>query len=646
MLPHQLPASRRRAPGTPLAKLVCGDFANFRRAPYFVDSRKAENVFRQAFLLTFFVLLAASGSHAQTTAELQHHSAKRANTSDTWPQQAVRGAHAMVVTDEALGSQAGVTILKQGGNAVDAAVAVAFALAVVEPAAGNIGGGGFMLVRLADGKTNFFDYREVAPANATRDMYIQNGKLVPDASTLGYRSVAVPGTVAGLELALKTHGTMKLAQVMAPAIHLAKNGFAITEKLVREFDDEKPGLEKFSVSKRLFLTNSQNKNHPYKVGDIFRQPELAATLERIAKNGAADFYRGETARMLVADMQSNGGIITADDLTNYQPKIREVLRAHYQIEGHRWDVLTSPPPSSGGVAIIEALNILRQTQLKGWDDLQSVRMVLEAMRRVFADRAAYLADPDYSDVPVAGLISDCYGQELFATIDPQHASSSKEIKAGIPHVCGISAGQSVAPNTGVSLGEGPHTTHFSVVDSAENAVASTYTLNDSYGSHVTSSAGFLLNDEMDDFTTQPGVPNALFGLMQSDANAIAPNHRPLSSMTPTMLLRDGKLSFVTGSPGGPAIISATLLTVIDWMRLGMDAQAAINAPRFHHQWLPDEVVLEKEFSPAFEQALNANGYSTKRKGHIGLVNAIGIDAQNGDRLGAADPRDHGSAVGY
>jgi gamma-glutamyltranspeptidase/glutathione hydrolase len=298
------------------------------------------------------------------------------------------------------------------------------------------------------------------------------------------------------------------------------------------------------------------------------------------------------------------------------------------------------------VAIIEALNILKQTQLKGWDDLPSVRMVLEAMRRVFADRAAYLADPDYSDVPVAGLISECYGKELFATIDPQHASSSKEIKAGTPHVCGISAGQSIAPNTVVSLGEGPHTTHFSVVDAAGNAVASTYTLNDSYGSHATSSAGFLLNDEMDDFTTQPGVPNALFGLIQSDANAIAPGHRPLSSMTPTMLLCDGKLSFVTGSPGGPTIISATLLSVINWMRLGMNAQAAINAPRFHHQWLPDEVVMEKEFSPAFEQALNASGYATKRKGHIGLVNAIGIDAQSDDRLGAADPRDLGSAMGY
>jgi len=646
MPPHPLPASRHRAPGISHAKSARANSGIARRrATQFVPAKKAKSAFFRSFLLTFFLSLPAC-QYAQTAAELQHHSAKNSNTSDPWPRQAVRGSHAMVATDEVLGSQAGVTILKQGGNAVDAAVAVAFALAVVEPAAGNLGGGGFMLVRLVDGKTNFFDYREVAPAKATRDMYIQDGKLIPDASTLGYHSVAVPGTVAGLELALKTHGTMKLAQVMAPAIRLAKDGFPITEKLVREFDEEKSGLEKSSASKRIFLTNSQNQNQVYKVGDIFRQPELAATLERIAKNGTADFYRGETARMLVADMQKNGGIITAEDLANYRPKIREVLRAEYQIEGHRWDVLTSPPPSSGGVAIIEALNILRQTQLKGWDDLQSVRMVLETMRRVFADRAAYLADPDYSSVPVAGLISDCYGKELFATIDPQHASSSKEIKAGTPHVCGISAGQSTAPNTVVSLGEGPHTTHFSVVDAAGNAVASTYTLNDSYGSHATSSAGFLLNDEMDDFTTQPGVPNALFGLIQSDANAIAPGHRPLSSMTPTMLLRDGKLSFVTGSPGGPTIISATLLSVINWMRLGMDAQAAINAPRFHHQWLPDEVVMEKEFSPEFEKALNANGYATKRKGHIGLVNAIGIDAQNGDRLGAADPRDQGSAIGY
>jgi gamma-glutamyltranspeptidase / glutathione hydrolase len=624
-----------------LAKRIVSPLGAAHRLKYCMVSMSSK-LFRRYFFCALLLVLPAVGTHAQTASELQDYSAKHANASDTWPQQAVRGAHAMVATDESLGSQAGVEILKRGGNAIDAAVAVAFALAVVEPAAGNIGGGGFMLVRLANGKTNFFDYREVAPGKSTRDMYIRDRKLIPDASTLGYRSVAVPGTVAGLELVLKTHGTMKLADVIAPAIRLAKDGFPVTEKLIHEFDEEKSGLQQFLVSKRIFLNNGQM----HKLGDTFRQPELAATLQRIATNGAADFYRGETAHMFVADMQSNGGVISLEDLANYQPKIREVLHANYQIDGHRWDVLTSPPPSSGGVAIIEALNILQQTVLKGWDDPQSVHMVVEAMRRVFADRAAYLADPDYSNVPVAGLTAECYARELAASIDPQRASSSQQVKAGNPHVCGISAGHAPAPDTIISLGEGPHTTHFSVVDAAGNAAASTYTLNDSYGSHATSSAGFLLNDEMDDFTTQPGVPNALFGLIQSDANAIAPNHRPLSSMTPTILLRDGQLSFVTGSPGGPMIISATLLTVINWMRLGMEAQAAINAPRFHHQWLPDEISLEREFSPAFEQALNTRGYVTKRKGHIGLVNAIAIEPQTGNRLGAADPRDQGSAIGY
>jgi gamma-glutamyltranspeptidase/glutathione hydrolase len=312
---------------------------------------------------------------------------------------------------------------------------------------------------------------------------------------------------------------------------------------------------------------------------------------------------------------------------------------------HSWDVLTSPPPSSGGVAIIEALNMLQSTPLKGWDDVESVHMVAETMRRVFADRAAYLADPDYSHVPVAGLTSPCYAKERAATIDAQHATPSKDVKAGMPHECSAAAEADSAP-TAVSLNDGPHTTHFSVVDAAGNAVASTYTLNDSYGSHVTSPAGFLLNDEMDDFTTQPGVPNALFGLIQSEANAIAPGHRPLSSMTPTILLRDGNLSFVTGSPGGPTIISSTLLSVINWMWLGMEAQTAINAPRFHHQWMPDLILMEQSFPEAVEKALQAQGFTTKRRGHIGLVNAIGIDSKSGERLGAADPRDNGSAVGY
>ena len=560
----------------------------------------------------------------------------------TWPKQAVRGAHAMVVTDEQLGSQAGVAILQRGGNAIDAAVAVAFALAVVEPAAGNIGGGGFMLVRLADGRASFLDYREVAPASATRDMYIKDGKLDADASTLGPRSVAVPGTVAGLALALKTFGTMKLAEVMAPAIRLAEEGFPVSAKLARELGEEQKDLQRFAVSKRIFLRDGK----VFVQGEIFKQPELAATLRRISNNGADEFYRGETARTIANDMEKSGGTISLQDLANYQPKMRAVLRAKYERAGHRWEVLTSPPPSSGGVAIIEALNILLRFDLKNWDDLESVHVVAETMRRVFADRAAYLADPDYAKIPVDGLTASCYASERAATIDSKHASSSAGIKAGTPHICGINAQNGQAPNNVSGLSEGPHTTHFSVVDAAGDAVASTYTLNDSYGSHFTSAAGFLLNDEMDDFTTQPGVPNALFGLMQSDANAIVAGHRPLSSMTPTILLRDGKLSFVTGSPGGPQIISATLLTVINWMRLGMEAQAAINAPRFHHQWLPDELVMEKEFSPAMESGLNVMGHNTKRKGHIGLVNAIGIDADTGDRLGAADPRDDGSAIGY
>ena len=588
------------------------------------------------------LVLAALGTLISPAANAQT-SAKPAEISKPWPQQAVRGVHGMVATDETLGSQVGVDILKRGGNAVDAAVAVAFALAVVEPAAGNIGGGGFMLIRLADGKTTFFDYREVAPGKATRDMYIgRDGKLDEKAPVIGYKSVAVPGTVAGLELVLKNHGTMKLADVMAPAIRLAEEGFAVSAKLAHELEAERPELENFPASQRIFL----NGGKMWKEGDTLKQPELAATLKRIAKNSATEFYRGETARMLVDEMAKNGGLITLEDLANYKVKVREVLHAKYESGGHDWEVLTAPPPSSGGVAVIESLNMLEGVSLKGWNDPQSVHMVAETMRRIFADRAAYLADPDFSDVPVAGLTAPCYAKERASTIDPVNASSSAKVKAGDPRVCGNSSSNASVSQTIVSLGEGPHTTHFSVVDAAGNAVASTYTLNNSYGSHVTSSAGFLLNDEMDDFTTQPGVPNALYGLMQSDANAIAPGHRPLSSMTPTILLRDGKLSFVAGSPGGPTIISATLLSVINWMRLGMEPQAAINAPRFHHQWLPDQIVMEYAFPASLESALNAQGHRTKRRGHIGLVNAIGIDPQSGERLGAADPRDEGAAVGY
>src|SRR5258708_22985 len=371
----------------------------------------------------------------------------RTEAAKQWPREAVRGAKAMVATDEELGSKAGVEILKRGGNAVDAAVAVAFALAVVEPAAGNIGGGGFMLVRLADGRSTFLDYREVAPGAATRNMYIKpDGKLDGEASVIGYKSVAVPGTVAGLELALKTYGTMKLAEVMGPAIRLAENGFAVSEKLEREFQREKTDLGRFPGGRRIFL----NDGEMLKAGD------------------------------------------TLEDLAAYKPRVREVLRAKYESGGHEWEVVTSPPPSSGGVAIIEALNMLRDVPLKGWDDVESVHMVAETMRRVFADRAAYLADPDFANVPVAGLTASCYAKELAATIDPQHAASSKTVHAGAPHTCAASSSRT-APTT-VSFNDGPHTTHFSVVDAAGNAVASTYTLNDSYGSHGTSPPGVFLQE--------------------------------------------------------------------------------------------------------------------------------------------------------
>jgi gamma-glutamyltranspeptidase / glutathione hydrolase len=594
------------------------------------------SLFCALFLSTFYF---PHGALAQTAAEFRD----RPDIPREWPHEPVRSTHGMVATDEPLASQAGVEILKRGGNAVDAAVATAFALAVVEPAAGNIGGGGFMLVRLGGGQTTFFDYREMAPGKARPDMYLTpEGKLDPDASTIGWRSVAVPGTVAGLALALRTHGTMKLKDVMQPAIRYAEQGIPVTDKLVREFTEEGGNLQKFPMSTRVFL----NDGKMYRAGDTLRQPQLAATLKRIAKKGPQEFYHGRTAKMLAHDMAANGGLITLHDLANYQPKIRDVLHANYSINGHRWEVLSAPPPSSGGVAVIEALNMLQNVPLKGWGDPQSVHMVVEVMRRIFADRAAYLADPDFSSVPVSGLTDPCYAKELLATIDPSKASSSKEIHAGNPHVCNQGVSASAKPNTIVSLGEGPHTTHFSVVDAAGNAVASTTTLNDSYGSHVTSSAGFLLNDEMDDFTTQSGVPNALFGLIQSEANTIGPGKRPLSSMTPSIVVRDGQLSFVTGSPGGPTIISVTLLSIINWMRLDMDAQAAINAPRFHHQWLPDQVLMETLFSPEMEEQMKDRGYSVKRKGHIGLINAIGIDPKTRERCGAADPRDNGSAIGY
>jgi gamma-glutamyltranspeptidase/glutathione hydrolase len=577
-----------------------------------------------------------------------------------WPTEAVRASQAMVVSDNPLADAAGIEILKHGGNAIDAAVAVAFALAVVEPRAGNIGGGGFMLVRLANGKTEFVDYREEAPAASSRELYRKaDGTYDMNASRTGYRASGVPGTVAGMALALKSYGKLKLPQVMAPAIRLA-DGFPVSDKLATSLRDSQKRLVQFERSRRIFL----DEGRLWREGDMLRQPELSLTLQRIAEKGPDEFYKGITAQELAEDMSQNGGLITLKDLAAYKAKIRKPLEASYTINGANWQVITSPPPSSGGIALIEALNILNPVQLKGWNDASSVHWVAEAMRRVFADRATFLGDTDFVRVPVSGLTNPQYAAVRRATIDPAHASSSQVIGAGDPakyegksasaaggrshEVAQLTREEAEALSLAEARREG-HTTHFSVVDNDGNAVSNTYTINDSYGSAVTAPGGFLLNDEMDDFTAQPGQPN-MFKLVQSEANTIAPSKRPLSSMMPTILLRDGKLSFVTGSPGGPQIISATTLTVINWMRFGptnaTGAMAAINAPRFHHQWMPDNILLEQNFPESVMQQLIAMGHQVIRRGWIGEVNAIGIDAGSNYRLGAPDPRRQGAAQGY
>ncbi len=577
-----------------------------------------------------------------------------------WPKEATRESQAMIVSDNPLADAAGIEILRKGGNAVDAAVAVAFALAVVEPRAGNIGGGGFMLVRLANGKTEFVDYREEAPLAASRELY-RNGDGTYDmqASRLGYRAAGVPGTVAGMALALKTFGKLKLPQVMAPAIRLAE-GFEVSDKLEISLRDSQKRLSQFDRSRRIFLDDGRL----WHAGDMVRQSELADTLRRIAEKGPDEFYKGITAQELTEDMAQNGGLITMKDLAAYRAKIRKPLEASYTVNGAKWDVITSPPPSSGGIALIEALNILDPVQLKGWNDAPSVHWVAEAMRRVFADRAAFLGDSDFVRVPVAGLTNLQYAAVRRATIDPARASSSQVIGAGNPakfegrsssasgeggyDFAQLTREQAEAVSLAESRHEG-HTTHFSVVDADGNAVSNTYTINDSYGSAVTAPGGFLLNDEMDDFTAQPGQPN-MFKLVQSEANTIAPGKRPLSSMMPTIVLRDGKLSFVTGSPGGPQIISATMLTVINWMRFdpadAAGAMAAINAPRFHHQWMPDNILVELNFPESVMQQLIAMGHQVIRRRWIGEVNAIGIDPGSNYRLGVPDPRRQGAAQGY
>jgi gamma-glutamyltranspeptidase / glutathione hydrolase len=556
----------------------------------------------------------------------------------------VHAQHGMVVSVHELASRVGVEILRAGGNAVDAAVATGFALAVVHPAAGNIGGGGFMLVRMANGETHFLDYREMAPAAATRDMYLDaQGNVIPEASEIGYKAIGVPGSVAGMAYAETKWGKLTLKQAMAPAIRLAREGYALTWEEARDFHDQY--LAKFPESRRVF----QRSGNYYQPGEVFRQPDLARTLERIATN-PDDFYHGALARELAAAVQKGGGLITADDLAHYDVKEREPVRGTYR----EYEIVSAPPPSSGGTVLIEALNILEGYDLAKLGDrsAQSIHYTTEAFRRAFFDRAEFMGDPDSSKIPVAQLIDKKYAAAWRETIDPAHASASKELKR--PAIFNELEQYAAAHPPIVVPHESQHTTHFSVVDSDGNAVAVTTTINDWFGSRVTAEGlGFLLNDEMDDFSAKPGAPNA-DGLIQGTANAIGPGKRPLSSMTPTIVAHHGKTVLVLGSPGSSKIITTVANILIGVVDYGMNLQEAVNAPRFHNQWMPDVVNVERWFSPDTLAALQRMGYTIQ----IGLredggepywsdAECIAIDEQTGERLGATDGRNsNGKAAGY
>jgi len=558
--------------------------------------------------------------------------------------QPVHAPHAIVVSVHELGSRAGVEILRAGGNAVDAAVATGFALAVVYPQAGNLGGGGFMLVRLADGRTHFVDYREKAPAAATANMYLDaQGNVIENVGLVGYKAIGVPGSVAGMVHAEKAYGKLTLSQVMAPAIKLARDGYPLAWQDAQDFQNE--DLAKFSESRHIF----QRDGNYYKQGEIFRQPELARTLERIAQN-PDEFYRGAIARELAASIQKGGGVITTEDLAHYEVKEREPIRGTYR----GYEIIGAPPPSSGGIALIEILNILEGYDLAKAGDRSaaSIHLTVEAFRRAFYDRAEFLGDPDFSKVPVAQLIDKKYSAAWRESIDPAHASVSKDLKRpAIFSELEQYASQHLQP---LVVSEPAHTTHYSVVDSDGNAVAVTTTLNDSFGSRVTAEGlGFLMNDEMDDFAAKQGVPN-LYGLIQGPANAVGPGKRPLSAMTPTIVLKDGKLFLVLGSPGGPRIITTVANILIGVVDYGMNIQEAVNAPRFHNQWLPDVVNVEQWFSSDTVRLLEQMGHKVEiGETASGIADAywsdgecIAIDQKTNERLGASDVRNNGKAVGY
>jgi len=541
-----------------------------------------------------------------------------------------RGKHAMVASQHELATKIGLDIMKKGGNAVDAAVAVGIALAVVYPEAGNLGGGGFMLIRTAKGETHAIDYREAAPAAASRDIYLdKDGNQIKGegSSTVGYKASGVPGTLAGFEMAFKKYGSgrLKWREVVEPARQLAAEGYILDDKVVEKLKTYRETLAMYDDSRHIFLNNGKL----FEEGDTLRQPELALTLGRIEIGGAAEFYTGRTARLIVADMKAHGGWITSEDLRNYKAVERTPTRGNYR----GYEVVSIPPPSSGGIVITEILNMLEGYDIRGmqYNSAAKYHVVIEAMRRAFADRAEFMGDPAFSEIPVERLMSKSYAEQRRSSIDLLAASSS------------IDVGHGDIPGA-----ESMDTTSFAVIDQQGMAVANTYTINDLFGSRVTAKGtGVLMNDEMDDFAAQPGKPN-LYGLVQGERNAVAAGKRPLSSMCPTIVLRkDGSFWFALGARGGPRIISAVLQSIINVIDHDMDIQAAIDAPRVHHQWLPDEIVIEPMgFSPDTVAILEQRRHKlAAKREYVASATGVMID-DKGIRLGTVDRRSEGRALGY
>jgi len=533
----------------------------------------------------------------------------------------------MVVAQEPIAADVGIEVLKDGGNAVDAAIAVGFALAVTHPEAGNIGGGGFMLVRLANGRTAFLDFRECAPGKASRDMYIgPDGNPTHDSIT-GWKSSGVPGSVAGFEAAHKKFGSKPWAQLLAPAIKLARDGFPVSAPFAESLSSH-DSLQLDSESRRIFLRDG----HPYQAGDVFAQRDLASTLERIAADGAKGFYEGETATRLAAAMAAHGGLITTDDLKSYKAIERDPLNGNYK----GFHIITAPPPSAGGVGLLQIMGMLEGINYAsaGPDSPKAVHYEAEAMRRFYADRSEYLGDPDFYNVPVRQLLDPKYLAWRRGTIDPTRATPSDIIGPGLPK----------SLNAGISWRESSETTHYNVVDAKGNAVAVTYTLNNSYGNGITvPGLGFLLNDEMDDFAAKPGSPN-MFGMLGADANAVEPKKRPLSSMMPTIITKDGKLFMVTGAPGGSRITTGVTEVILDVLDFHMNVQDAVDLPRFHEQWRPDVLYLENRFSEETQEALKKMGYEVEQTSGVARVEAIVVN--NGILEGGTESRLHGKVSGY